>query len=384
MSVAVFAAALGPGYVFLRVEERRRPRASRSSLVQTVELAAIGATAFAISSLIVVSVGLRANWIETSKLAQGRSTYILQNGDTALALLVATLVLAYLIAWVAARLWLHGSKPSIFPISAWHEALEERSGTAPYVVLSLRDGRQVAGSVRAYTVDDRPLAERELVVASPEIKLAEAQLFEEARHDAMIVQGGDVQTVAVIEYQTVLPLPMLILREFLILFIAAFVVVVGVSLWVYWLRGSEEWLSVGPIWALVGSSAVGVVIVALARGRLGREATSAPVGRVVPTSFARAGVLPGILFLGLAGVVTALAWKQPSYLLYVSAVGVSIVLSAGCLAVFLERRERREKIRLGLTNEGRLRLGSLNSDAGGWGAMLRHLLVAPPPDQRAA
>ena len=93
LGLAVFAAAVGPGYVFLRIAERWTPRRDRSTLHEAAELVVVGATTTAIAVLAVLALGEAADKIDASQVVANRSNYLIQEPTRSLALLVAVLLI---------------------------------------------------------------------------------------------------------------------------------------------------------------------------------------------------------------------------------------------------------------------------------------------------
>ncbi len=159
------AACLVPGFVFLRVSEARNARPARSSLLEAVELAGIGAAASLISVTVVLA-GARA-WgiLETTAFAAHPGTYLLQHPVRALGPALAVFHLSCLLAWFSALI-AFAKQPRVFEPagSTWARVFfKDRPPHATEVVVTveLRDGRRVAGRVHSYTAqleDDRELA----------------------------------------------------------------------------------------------------------------------------------------------------------------------------------------------------------------------------------
>src|SRR6266704_1123070 len=70
--------ALLPGWLFVRLAERRGPRPERSSLAELLELAAVGFSAMAVSALVVVSLSLAIHpWLfDVKAWAHERHQYL--------------------------------------------------------------------------------------------------------------------------------------------------------------------------------------------------------------------------------------------------------------------------------------------------------------------
>jgi hypothetical protein len=153
LGLVLTVAALGPGYIYLRVAERRSARPERSGLLEAVELAVVGALASTAALLIV---GALADWTQVANahwLAAHPAHYASDHPLRLLWLVALTLALAYLIAWAVANL-MHRTADVIRPAgSAWTEAFitDCPKGSAAVLTVELRDGRNVEGTLRAHT-----------------------------------------------------------------------------------------------------------------------------------------------------------------------------------------------------------------------------------------
>lgn len=205
LGLVVLAAALGPGYVFIRVEERRRPRPERSALLETAEIVVIGGLASTIAFAAVAGVASHTRWLDETKLARNHSEYLLSHVSRFAMLLLITLGLACLIAFLGARLLFHGYPATIKAHSAWDEFLAEQPGIINFVTVGLDDGVAIGGDVVAHSVGERSADDRELVLIDPEVRPAGQQVFTRTRDKFVILRGDRIRTLAVIKYKGVLP-----------------------------------------------------------------------------------------------------------------------------------------------------------------------------------
>ena len=169
VGLVVFLAALGPGYVYIRVAERRRPRADRSGLLEAVELVVIGAAASTAVLLVTVWAADVVHAVNAVQLARRPHAYFHRHTLAVLALLLVVLVFAYAFAAVVALLIHRRETGSIRPeATSWYDAFwEDRPGRTDIVVVTveLRDQRKVTGVLRSFTIglDDS----RELGLCAP-------------------------------------------------------------------------------------------------------------------------------------------------------------------------------------------------------------------------
>ena len=201
LAVVVFAASIGPGYVWVSVAETRTPRRPRTQLLELAELVIVGALASTVAFLVVASIAIWRGWLDTDAIASDGTEYLLRNPTTALSVVFAGLALAYLGAYLFARLRYWGKPPIIeHGYSAWHRMLGHTRGRSTYATVDLRDGTTVAGWVYLCTVDEVPPAERDLVLmaASKPIKIREAggERFFDSSDRAILLNGADVVSVS--------------------------------------------------------------------------------------------------------------------------------------------------------------------------------------------
>jgi hypothetical protein len=159
------AACLVPGFIFLRIAEQRSKQASRSTLLEAVELAGVGAAASlsaATITLLVVTRWLDA--VDASALADDPGRYLLLHPARGLGPMLASFALSCVLAWAAAQMVFVRHQSVFHPGgTSWIQALWEDRPSAEHVVLvtiELTDGRRVIGLVRSFTtefVDNREI-----------------------------------------------------------------------------------------------------------------------------------------------------------------------------------------------------------------------------------
>jgi hypothetical protein len=169
LGLVVFLAALGPGYVYLRVAERRGVRPERSGLLEAVELAVVGAFASTVATLAVFALADAANVVNIHVLGSDPQHYAEDHPLRLLWLVAVTLLTGYALAWTGARLVHLRNEPNIVPGgTAWGNAFRAEL-PHPYdvvrVTVELRDGRKLTGPLGGFTTDAD--ADRELCLAAP-------------------------------------------------------------------------------------------------------------------------------------------------------------------------------------------------------------------------
>jgi hypothetical protein len=157
LGLVVFLAALGPGYLYLRVAEQRTARASRSGLVEAVELVVVGALASTIALLVVVTVADWLHLVDAESLSLDPGRYFHRHGLPVLRMLAVTLAVAYGLAYGGARLNHLRRRPTIKPgATAWQTAFDFNRPTQDHIVVAnveLRDRRLFSGILGGFTVD---------------------------------------------------------------------------------------------------------------------------------------------------------------------------------------------------------------------------------------
>jgi hypothetical protein len=185
LAVVVFAASIGPGYVWVSVAETRKPRRQRTQLLELAELVIVGGLASTLSFLVVASISSWRGWLDTEAIASDGTRYLLRHPSTGLGITLAGLGLAYLGAYGIARFRYRGKPPIIeHGYSAWHRMLGHESGRSAYATVDLRDVDLV------------------LMAASKPIKIRASgsdEIFDSPDR-AILLNGADVLSVSVSYY----------------------------------------------------------------------------------------------------------------------------------------------------------------------------------------
>jgi hypothetical protein len=152
LGLVAFAASLGPGYVYVRVSEKREPRHERTQLLEAAELVVIGTLASSIAALLVLSAAQALDVLNTSRLVDEGPRYILAHPPRGLGSLLVVLVVSYGGAYLAARFVHRGRQATFEPSSMWHQVLRlATESNRAFATVELRDGRVISGWVFAYT-----------------------------------------------------------------------------------------------------------------------------------------------------------------------------------------------------------------------------------------
>lgn len=169
LGLVLFAASLGPGYVYLQVAERKAPRVARSALAEAVEMLAIGSLASLGAALVVLLAGDWVGALDAHQLSTRGGKYFVDHPARGLGSLMVAFGLAYFVAWSAAQL-VHVRQEAVNTPSgnAWQQAFRLNRPTknhATVVTVELRDGRKVVGVLDRFTTELRD--SRELHMVAP-------------------------------------------------------------------------------------------------------------------------------------------------------------------------------------------------------------------------
>lgn len=157
----VFLAALTPGYAWVRVAERYRPRPARSSLFEAVELATAGAFATTLAAALASAVA--PHWpgmfIDIEKWAHAGNSYLQGEPYRAMRTLVFVIVAACLLALACALLINRNGPSQIIPgATVWQSVLEYK-GSRVFVAVHLKDDRQIEGYVWSFPTAETGMQE---------------------------------------------------------------------------------------------------------------------------------------------------------------------------------------------------------------------------------
>jgi hypothetical protein len=165
LGLLLFIGSIGPGYVWVRVAEVRRPQQQRTAILEAAELAFVGLLCTATAAIAVLTVAREWKWlgVDLDAFASDGGAYLIAEPTRGIGVILAILVLSFALALAAARVW-HREAATILPgYSVWDRLFRlDDDKVAIYAAVELRDGRRFAGYVYAWDVgageDDRELA----------------------------------------------------------------------------------------------------------------------------------------------------------------------------------------------------------------------------------
>ena len=197
--LVVFAAAAGPGYLFVHLAERYGPRRDRSTLEEAAELLVVGAVATTAAFLVAVGVV----GVDSRAVADDADRYVVAHPFGTLAVMCLTVALSYGSVWlITTQLFYRSHAREIEPGgSMWYAAFKrlvpENHGT--FVTVERRDGSALSGLLGSATADESE--RRELLIIAPENR----PIYSRPTRDAepvgltdtfVIVRGDDVDVIA--------------------------------------------------------------------------------------------------------------------------------------------------------------------------------------------
>lgn len=168
LGLAVLAACIVPGFVFISVAERRRTQIPRSSLVEATELLGIGAITSLVSVALVAGLARGIHLYDAKELADRPRLYALESPFRVLAPCAFVFLLSCAIAWIAARCLLRREARVFDPGGAvWTQLLHTKRPSDKVVLaqVEMRDGTYVTGYVTSFSMGDGP--DRELAINGP-------------------------------------------------------------------------------------------------------------------------------------------------------------------------------------------------------------------------
>lgn len=199
LGLVLFAASLGPGYVYLRLAERRSPRAEGSQLEQAVEMVTFGAMFSLVSVMAVLAVATHFNIVDADRVSAQRGEYLISEPIRALGCVLVAFTLAYVLAWVVALVFHHGQPSAHQPgRTVWQDVLwQERpaDSAGALVTVEMRNGRHYAGMVKGFTSE---LSEnRELVLEHPAGQMRPDAEMQSLNDRYLILREADVLSIRV-------------------------------------------------------------------------------------------------------------------------------------------------------------------------------------------
>ncbi len=201
LGLLVFAASIGPGYVYVSIAERRQPRTSRSGLLEVAELITVGGLTSTVALLLWLLVAEASDWVDLAGVSKGATAYAVTHPGRTLTFLFVVLATSYSFAWQGARFAYRHRAAVIAPGSVWSHVLSDDDHRRfVYATAELRDGRSVFGQVESFTLDeDREM--RQISLGPPiKVRTGDEPWKTLADQDRLVVKDSDVMLLSV-DYQ---------------------------------------------------------------------------------------------------------------------------------------------------------------------------------------
>jgi hypothetical protein len=169
LGVVFVVAAFGPGYLYLRVAEKRSARYEHSGLVEAVELAVVGAFTSTVALLAIAALANLLGIVNVHRFSAGPHAFFANHPLRVLWLLAVVVLCAYAIAYLAAHL-VHWKQPATIQAgTAWTQAFDPARRPENSVIvratIELHDGRKIEGTLGGHTTEVSD--NRELLLRAP-------------------------------------------------------------------------------------------------------------------------------------------------------------------------------------------------------------------------
>lgn len=193
-------AALFPGWIFIRLAERRAPRPERSGFAELVELAAVGFSTVALSALTVASL----SWTRLPGLfdvrvwARVRGGYLGQHiGSALLSMALAAGLSCVLAVGLFFAIYKFQSKGIHPETTVWYDALGRTpEGKYAWVGVQRVDGSLVEGFLFSYSYTDEETAG--IALQGPMRLTPPGEKPGDLALDRIVIPGSQIQVLSVI------------------------------------------------------------------------------------------------------------------------------------------------------------------------------------------
>jgi hypothetical protein len=202
LGVVFLAAAICPGYWWVRATEQRKPRQDRSPLLEAAELFSVGGLFSAIWIIAVFLIGDHFNWIDVPAIVRDSRAYVAAHPARAMLAAFLAVVGANVAAWGLARIW-NWRRPANLRlgVSALHEMVgHSPSQTRPYLTVDFVDGSSLAGWFMACTVQPALPEEQEIVLAGTatvpiQVRTRAQRSYSPIKDQFVILNGASVRAI---------------------------------------------------------------------------------------------------------------------------------------------------------------------------------------------
>jgi hypothetical protein len=201
LGLALFVLAVTPGYIYLRVAERRAPRPERSPLLLTVELIVIGTGATLLTVLGIAGLLglLSVEPVDVGEWLRTGSVYANSHLLPLTLVFCVVIVLSNLGTGLVAY-WLHkGKRPGFQPSgSVWTEIMTRDAGENDvFLSLQLKSGAKVEGYLHSFPLE-RIDADSEIALQPPIfVAYPDEERRRASKTQRFIVSRGEIAHITV-------------------------------------------------------------------------------------------------------------------------------------------------------------------------------------------
>jgi Family of unknown function (DUF6338) len=188
-----------PGYAWVRVSERRRPRPDRSALLELAELVSVGAFSSALALLAGLLIAKATAWIDLRAFARQGTKYVLVHPERGLTFLLLVLVASYVGTYLVALAALRHLPAAVSHASVWYEALGDAGATRRVrATVELRDGRAIRGNVASFDFGaDQPPETKNIQLVQPlNVRAIRSTQWEVLYDECVVVPGNDIGVIS--------------------------------------------------------------------------------------------------------------------------------------------------------------------------------------------
>lgn len=194
VGLVLFALVLAPGWIWVRVGEKRKVRPHRSQLFEAAELVTQGVVFTSASALAVGILGAASGALpDLADLVAPGSTYVQDEPYRVVGAVAGVLLLSLVTAYAAARYAHRGSEPSLSPASSvWLDVFAEGGKDRPiWVSAELTDGRVIEGFLSSYSTEG-DTGERDVALQVPMIREVDSSERVRVDADRVVLNGTQI------------------------------------------------------------------------------------------------------------------------------------------------------------------------------------------------
>ncbi|SNT61906.1 hypothetical protein SAMN05216276_108615 [Streptosporangium subroseum] len=203
VGIGLLLLALVPGWLYLRLRERLRPRSGATGLNELIEILAVGLVTTGVAAFLLL-IAVPHSWlpflVDVQAWAKSGTGYLRQNVHLAANSIASILLVA---SSIACGLYLLNRRrvPAEFEPQGgvWVHSLGARPrGTVPWVGLRLNDGTLLEGVLHSYTLTESALEARDIALQAPIMMTDSSQVRHPLALDRFIVSGKEIAHISIV------------------------------------------------------------------------------------------------------------------------------------------------------------------------------------------